>query len=107
MTKTAAMQIRSTVKLLMASSSAVAFLEFLQAAAGARIIATHIFELVANWLLMVAMRAMDVALMMIMVMIVVAIRAVYVRLLGHTKLLRDEISGDYLAISHHVHAATE
>jgi len=66
----------------------VALLEFLLAAAWARIVATHVLERVADRLLrlMVAMRAVNVAVVMVMivvVVIVVAIRTVHVGLLVH------------------------
>lgn len=74
-------------------SGAVALLEFLLAAAGARIVAADIFQGVARRLLrgMVAVRTMYVALIMgvavgmvvAMVMIVIAVRAMDVGLLGH------------------------
>ena len=72
-------------------SSAVALLEFLLAAARARIVAAHVLERVANRLLrlVVAMRTVDVAMVMmmvvmvVMVVIVIAIWAVHVVLLGH------------------------
>lgn len=85
----------------------MALLEFLLATAGAGVVTADIFEFVANWLLMVAVWAMHVTMMMVMIVVVAAIRAMNVRLLGHAKLLRDEITRDYLAISHHVHVAAE
>ena len=69
---------------------AVALLEFLLAAAWARIVAAYVFQLVAHWLLMsvTAVRAMDVAVLvivmaMIVVMVVVAVWAMHVGLLVH------------------------
>lgn len=56
------------------------------------------------------MRAVHMAVMivaMIMFMIVVAVGAMDVGLLGHARSLRNEITGNYLAIACHVHAATE
>lgn len=66
----------------------MAFLEFLVAAAWARIVATYVFQRVTHWLLMgvTAVRAMDVAVLvvvMIMIMIVVAIRTMNMGLLVH------------------------
>lgn len=55
-----------------------------------------------------AVRAVHMAVIMIVVIVImIAVRAVDVRLLGHAKLLRDEISGNYLAISRQMHAAAE
>lgn len=71
---------------------AVALLEFLLAAAWARIVAAYVFQLVAHWLLMsvTAVRAMDVAVLVIvmamivvMVMVMVAVWAMHVGLLVH------------------------
>ena len=64
----------------------MAFLEFLVAAAWARIVATYVFQRVTHWLLMgvTAVRAMDVAvLVVVMIMIVVAIRTMNMGLLVH------------------------
>lgn len=88
------------------------FLEFLLATAWAGVVATDIFQGVAHRLLvsMVAVWAMHVTVVMIMLMIglgVVAVGTVYVGLLVHVDLLRNEIAGDYLAIPRHVHAAPE
>jgi hypothetical protein len=96
----------------MGTSGAVAFLEFLLAAAGAGVVAPDVFQGVARRLLvsMVAVRAMHVTVIMVMVMVmlgVVAIGAVYVGLLVHVRLLGNEIAGDYLAIARHVHVASE
>jgi len=72
----------------------VALLEFLLAAARARVVATDVLEGVAHRFLrrVVAMRAMHVAVVMMMVMavvmVVVAVRAVHVGLLGHCGSLR-------------------
>jgi len=55
---------------------------------------------------MVAVRAMHVTVVMIMLG-VVAVGAVYVGLLIHVRLLGNEIAGDYLAITRHVHVAAE
>jgi len=44
---------------------------------------------------------------MIMLMIVVAVRAMDVRLLGHARLLRKVFARNYLAIARRVHAAAE
>lgn len=90
----------------------MAFLEFLLATAWAGVVATDIFQGVAHRLLvsMVAVWAMHVTVVMIMLMIglgVVAVGTVYVGLLVHVRLLRNEIAGDYLAIPRHVHAAPE
>ena len=64
--------------------------EFLAAAARARIVAANVFQRIAHRLLMgvTAVRAMHVAVAVVMgvimlVMIVVAVRAVNVGLLGH------------------------
>jgi hypothetical protein len=67
---------------------AVAFLEFLVAAAWARVVAANVFQGVAHGLLvrMAAVRAMDMAMLMIvmvMIVIVVAIRAMHMGLLVH------------------------
>lgn len=96
----------------MGRSGTVAFLEFLLATAWAGVVATDIFQGVAHRLLvsMVAVWAMHVTVVMIMLMIglgVVAVGTVYVGLLVHVHLLRNEIAGDYLAIPRHVHAAPE
>jgi hypothetical protein len=66
----------------------VAFLEFLVAAARARIVATHVLQRVAHGLLVrvTAVRTVDMALLvvvMIVVVIVVAIRAMNMGLLVH------------------------
>lgn len=56
------------------------------------------------------MRAVHMAVMvvaMIMFMIVVAVGAMDMGLLGHARLLRKIFTGNYLAIACHVHAATE
>lgn len=56
------------------------------------------------------MRAMYMAVVivaMIMLMIVVAVRAMDVRLLGHARLLRKVFARNYLAIARRVHAAAE
>jgi hypothetical protein len=57
---------------------------------------------VAVWTMHVAM---VVAVRMVVVMI--AVRAVDMFLLGHALLLRDVIAGNYLAITRHVHALSE
>jgi len=65
----------------------VAFLEFLLAAAWAGIVAANVFQGVLRRLLVavIAVRAMHVAVIMVMsvIMVVIAIRAVDVFLLGH------------------------
>jgi len=64
----------------------VALLEFLLAAARARIIATHVLQGVAHGLLvsMAAVRAVDMAVVVIMVIvIVVAVRTMDMGLLSH------------------------
>jgi hypothetical protein len=68
----------------------VALLEFLFAAARARVVATDVLQGIAHWLLwrMAAVRAVNVAvvvimMVVIMVVIVVAIRAVNVGFLVH------------------------
>lgn len=90
------------------SLGAVAFLEFLLAAAWARIVAANVLQCVAHRLLwtMVAVRTVDMAMIVMVVVIVVAVGAVDVMLV-HAKLLRDVISGNYLAIARHVHALTK
>lgn len=82
----------------------MALLVLLVAAARARIVAADVFQCVAHRLLvaMVAMRAVDMA-MVVMVMIVVAVRAMDMRLLGHYGSLRDKIAGNYHAIALQVH----
>jgi len=70
------------------ASGAVALLEFLAAAARARIVATHILQRVAYRLLVsvTAVRAVDmtmVVIVVLMLVIVIAIRAVDMGLLGH------------------------
>ena len=69
------------------ASSAVALLEFLLAAARARVVAADVFQGVANRLLVavVAVRAVHMAVVVIVVMIVivVAVRAMNMGLLGH------------------------
>lgn len=70
---------------------AVAFLEFLVAAAWAWIVAANVFQSIAHWLLirMATVRAMDVAMLVVvvvlflMVMVVVAIWAMHMGLLVH------------------------
>lgn len=88
------------------------FLEFLLTAAWAGIVAANVFQGVAHRLLvsMVAVRAMHVTVLMIMLVImlgVVAVGAMYVGLLVHVRLLGNEIAGDYLAITRHVHVTAE
>ena len=75
---------------LASASGAVALLEFLAAAARARVVAANVFQRIAHRLLVgvTAVRAMHVAVAVVMgvimlVMIVVAVRAVNVGLLGH------------------------
>ena len=71
---------------MLRASRAVAFLEFLVAAAWARIVATNVLQGIAHRLLVsvAAVRAVDMAMLVIvMVMIVVAIRAVHVGLVAH------------------------
>lgn len=70
-------------------SGAVALLEFFAAAARARVVAANVFQFVAHWLLrcMAAMRAMYMTIVVVMgvamIMIVVAVGAMNVGLLGH------------------------
>ena len=70
-------------------SGAVALLEFLAAAARARIVAANVFQLVAHRLLrcVAAIRAMHMTVVVVMgvamIMIVVAVGAMNVGLLGH------------------------
>jgi hypothetical protein len=66
----------------------VAFLEFLAAAARAGVVAADVFQGVAHWLLVsvTAMGTVDMAMVVIMrvvVMIVVAVGAMDMGLLGH------------------------
>lgn len=93
-------------------SGAVALLEFLAAAAWARVVAANVFQCVAYRLLVgvVAVRAVNMAMVVIvivMVMIVVAVRAMDMRLLGHCGLLRDKIAGNYHAIALQVHVLAD
>ena len=71
------------------ASSAVALLEFLLAAAGARIVAANVLQGVTHRRLMavVAVRAVHMAMVVIVrvIMIVVAVRAMNVGLLGHCR----------------------
>lgn len=70
-------------------SGAVALLEFFAAATWARVIAANVFQFVAHWLLggVAAMRAMHVTVVVMgvimMIVIVVAVGAMNVGLLGH------------------------
>ena len=81
---------------------AVALLEFLVAAARARIVAADVLEGIAHRLLrsMIAVRAMHVTVvvLMVMVVIVVAVRTVHVRLLGHRGSSVIEIGRNYLTL---------
>ncbi len=91
-------------------SGAVALLEFLAAAAWARVVAANVFQCVAYRLLVgvVAVRAVNMAMVVIVVvMIVVAVRAMDMRLLGHCGLLRDKIAGNYHAIALQVHVLAD
>lgn len=91
-------------------SGAVALLEFLAAAAWARVVAANVFQCVAYRLLVgvVAVRAVNmVVIVIVMVMIVVAVRAMDMRLLGHCGLLRDKIAGNYHAIALQVHVLAD
>lgn len=70
------------------ASGAVAFLEFLVAAAWAWIVTADVFQRIAHWLLMsvTAVRAMYVTVLvvvMVMVVIMVAIRAMNMGVLVH------------------------
>jgi hypothetical protein len=85
------------------TSGAVALLEFLLAAARARVVAADILEGIAHRFLrgMVAVRAvymtMVVSVRVLCRLVVVrAVWAVDVGLLGHQGLLRNEIAGNYL-----------
>ena len=104
---------RSRPGLLIDGLCAVAFFEFLLAAAWAGIIAANVLQGVARRLLVavIAVGAVHVVMVMVMVvsviMVVIAVRAVDVFLLGHAGLLRDVIAGNYLAIARHVHAPSE
>ncbi len=55
----------------------------------------------------VAVWAMYVAVMMIVVVVVLAVRTMDMGFLAHEALLRNKIAGNYLAISLQVHAASE
>lgn len=92
----------------MGGSSSVALLEFFLTAARARIIPADILQRIANRVMaMVAVRAVDVPLICMLV-IVVAIRTVHVGFMVHRcSLLGDKVAGDYLAIGGDVHAPTE
>ncbi|GFM64955.1 hypothetical protein PSCICJ_10730 [Pseudomonas cichorii] len=73
---------------MLRASRAVAFLEFLVAAAWARIVATNVLQGIAHRLLVsvAAVRAVDMAMLvivMVMIMIVVAIRTMDMGLLVH------------------------
>ena len=46
-------------------------------------------------------------IMLVVVLGVVAVGAVYVGLLVHVRLLGNEIAGDYLPITRHVHVTAE
>lgn len=93
----------------------MAFLEFFQAATGARVIAAYFFQRVTHRLSVsvAAVWAVYVCLLMVvlmllsMVVIVLAIGAVNVGFLLHRGLLRDVVAGDYLAITLKVHAASK
>lgn len=88
----------------------MALLEFLAAAAWARVVAANVFQCVAYRLLVgvVAVRAVNmVVIVIVMVMIVVAVRAMDMRLLGHCGLLRDKIAGNYHAIALQVHVLAD
>lgn len=67
------------------ASGAVAFLEFLATATGAGVVAADILQRVACRFgrTMIAVRAVHVAVIMVMVVIMVAIRAVNMGLLVH------------------------
>lgn len=92
-------------------SGTVALLEFLVAAARARIVTADVLQGVAHRLLVavVAVRAVHVAMIVVMVMVVimVAVRTVNVGLLAHCGLLRKKIAGDYLTTAAQVQVAGE
>lgn len=68
----------------MSESGSVAFFEFLFATAGARIVTTDILQWIANRIMaVVAMRTVDMALVIVLVMIVIAIGTVHVIFLIH------------------------
>ena len=92
----------------MSGSGSVAFLEFLLAAARARIVAANILQRIAYRVMaMVAVRPVNMRCM-VMLVIVVAIGAVHVGFVVHeVSLLRDKVAGDYLAIGGDVHAPPE
>lgn len=87
----------------------MALLEFLLAAARARIVATDVLQGVAHRLLVavVAVRAMHMAVVVVMIVVVVAVWAVDVGLLVHCRLLREKIAGDYLTTARQVQVAGE
>lgn len=87
----------------------MAFLEFLLAAAWTGVVAAYILQRVARRLLVavVAMRAMHVAVVMLVIVLMVAVRAMDMGLLVHKYLLGNEMAGDYLAIARNLHAASE
>ncbi len=90
----------------------MALLEFLAAAARARIVATHILQRVAYRLLVsvTAVRAVDmtmVVIVVLMLVIVIAIRAVDMGLLGHAVSLRNNFGGNYLAFTLQVHVMAQ
>lgn len=88
----------------------MAFFKFLGTAAWAGVIAANIFQRVARRFLMavVTVRAVHMAVIMaVVIMLVIAVGAVNVVLLGHAVLLRDVIAWNYLAIARHVHALSK
>jgi hypothetical protein len=68
---------------LIGESGAVAFLEFFLATAGAGIVAANVFQGVAHGFLMVAVGTVYMAMVMLVVVIMVAVRAVDVGLFVH------------------------
>ena len=78
----------------------MAFLEFLLAAAWAWIVAANVLQRITHRLMaVVAVRPVDMAVVMIVVMmIVIAVGTMYVRFLTHLVLLRNKVARDYLAI---------
>lgn len=84
------------------ASGAVALLEFLLAAAGARIVAANVLQGITHRLLMavVAVRAVHMAMVVIVrvIMIVVAVRAMNMGLLGHCRVTPVR---NHRGLSHH------
>jgi hypothetical protein len=69
----------------MADSGAVALLEFFLTAAGARIVAADLFQRIAHRLLVavVAVRAVDMAVVMLVIVVMIAVGTMDVGFLTH------------------------